>query len=523
MTDPIQAAYDAAEARYKAANPISASAHAVAAASLPGGNTRSVLHWSPYPLCIAHASGYTVRDVDGHEYVDLLGEYSAGIYGHSHPVLLSALTETATKGLGYGGPHQAEARLAGLIKERFESIERIRFTNSGTEANLLAIAAAKAFTGRNRGKVLVFEGGYHGGLLVFPYGCRDVWMKGVGEEERGETKGKFEALRALNAPHDFLVATYNDINSVDAVIASPSATHNGQGQGDDGTAAILLEPMLGSGGGVCATPSFLAHLRRRADEIGALLIFDEVMTSRMHSGGGLQNCPQIQGETKMKVKPDITTLGKYIGGGMSFGAFGGREDVMAVFDPRKEGSLPHAGTFNNNVFTMNVGAKGLEEVFTREKARELHGFGEEVRTRLNYLGERYGHNSDTGDGKVEGEGGKGRRKLRALGCGSILSIHFTATEPKDISNPADWNKDEDTRLLDLFHLEMLNEGFYLARRGYIALNIMLLVEEGRREMDRFADAVERFLGKFGRLLRLSKGEGKVGNKGDEMDGISWTE
>ncbi|TGJ84500.1 hypothetical protein E0Z10_g4271 [Xylaria hypoxylon] len=467
MTDRIQTAYSEAEARYVAANSASRAAHETATASLPGGNTRSVLHWEPYPLYIISAEGYTLRDADGHTYVDLLGEYSAGIYGHSHPVLLAAITETAQRGLSYGGPHAAEARLAMLIKDRFRSIERVRFTNSGTEANLMALAAAKAFTGRYRGKIIVFDGAYHGGVLLFPLGCKDIW----GAKEEAERASKYKVLRALNAPHDFLVATYNDIASVDALIESvPGCLDN--------IAAILLEPMLGSGGGVCATPEFLSHLRHRADELGALLIFDEVMTSRMYAGGGIQS--------ELDVRPDLTTLGKYIGGGMSFGAFGGREDVMALFDPRAPGALPHAGTFNNNVLTMNVGATGLERVFTPEKARELHDLGDEVRDRINGLG--------------DDAPGPGKKRLRVLGCGSILVFHFTGTSIENIASPADWKADEDPRLLDLFHLEMLHEGFYLARRGYVALNLALLEQDGRGELDRFVNAVQRFVVKFRDLV-----------------------
>ncbi|KAI1426831.1 class III aminotransferase [Xylaria sp. FL1777] len=476
--DNIQAAYAEAEVRYKAANPASRTAHETATASLPGGNTRSVLHWEPYPLCISSAEGYTLHDVDGHAYVDLLGEYSVGLYGHSHPVLLAAIAETVQRGLSYGGPHAAEARLAALIKQRFQSIERIRFTNSGTEANLMAVAAAKAYTGRHRGKVIVFEGAYHGGVFVFPVGCRHVW--GVGDDKTRK-ESKYDVLRALNAPHDFLVATYNDAASVDALLASVSES-NGDG---DGVAAILLEPMLGSGGGVCATPAFLSHLRRRADELGALLIFDEVMTSRMYGGSGIQSELKLELE---HVRPDLTTLGKYIGGGMSFGAFGGRRDVMALFDPRRgPAALPHAGTFNNNVLTMNVGAAGLEGVFTPDKARELHALGDEVRGRINGFA----------DG---GDAGRRRRTLRVLGCGSILVFHFTRTALEDIASPADWVGDEDPRLLDLFHLEMLNEGFYLARRGYVALSIALLGEDGRRQLERFVEAVRSFVGKFRVLI-----------------------
>ncbi|KAI1813395.1 class III aminotransferase [Poronia punctata] len=493
MTDSIGTAYEAAEARYKTSNPRSGAAHRAATASLPGGNTRSVLHWSPYPLCIASASGYRLRDADGHDYVDLLGEYSAGIYGHSHPVLLSAVTEALAGGIGYGGPHVAERRLAELIRERFESVRLVRFTNSGTEANLLAIAAAKRFTGRWNGKVVVFEGAYHGGVLVFPFGCGDVWNK-KDEEGGGEGEGrkKYEGLRALNVPHDFVVARYNDVDSVDAALASSSSSSSDGG----GIAAILLEPMLGSGGGICATDEFLRHLRRRADETGALLILDEVMTSRSYSGGGIQS--EMKG-VGVGVRPDLTTLGKYMGGGMSFGAFGGREDVMGVFDPRDAAALPHAGTFNNNVLTMNAGIAGLERVFTTDKARALHVLGDEVRERINKLGDDDDGNDMNGDAKQK-QKKKKKKKLRVMGCGSILVFHFTAKRPEEILSPADWKGDEDPRLLDLFHLEMLSEGFYLARRGYAALSLLFLEEDGRREIERFVGAVEGFLERFGSLL-----------------------
>ncbi|KAI1119410.1 class III aminotransferase [Nemania sp. NC0429] len=495
-TDRIESAYAEAERRYVATNPASREAHETAAASLPGGNTRSVLHWGPYPLCISSAEGYTLRDADGHAYVDLLGEYSAGLYGHSHPALLAAMAETARRGLSYGGPHAAEARLAALVLERFRgSVERVRFTNSGTEANLMALAAAKAFTGRHRGRVVVFEGAYHGGVLVFPFGCAGVFNNnnnnnnnnapGRAATETGtDTRGPYEALRALNAPHDFLVAPYNDVASFEALIAPNEA--DGVGGAGDGISAILIEPMLGSGGGVRATPDFLSHLRRRADELGALLIFDEVMTSRMHDGGGIQGA--------LGLRPDLTTLGKYVGGGMSFGAFGGRADVMALFDPRMPGALPHAGTFNNNVLTMNVGAAGLEGVFTAETARALHALGDEVRERINELSVAAGDDNDDDDDKAA------KRGLRVLGCGSILVFHFTRARARDIVSPADFKRDEIPRLLDLFHLEMLREGFYLARRGYVALSIPLLEPEGRRDLDRFVDAVGRFVGRFREVI-----------------------
>ncbi|GAP87264.2 putative glutamate-1-semialdehyde -aminomutase [Rosellinia necatrix] len=220
------------------------------------------------------------------------------------------------------------------------------------------------------------------------------------------------------------------------------------------------------------------------------------MTSRLFAGGGVQGEPGAcgGGGGGAPLRPDLTTLGKYVGGGMPCGAFGGRADVMALFDPRHggPGSLPHAGTFNNNVLTMNVGAAGLEAVFTPDAARALHRLGDDVRDRINALALA----SDTGTGTGTG----GKRGVRVLGCGSLLVFHFTRTPLARIASPADWAADEDPRLLDLLHLEMLRAGFYLARRGYAALCLPLLAPEGRAALDRFVDAVGAFLVRFRELI-----------------------
>ena len=275
---------------------------------------------------MVRGDGARLWDADGHEYVDFLSEFTAGLFGHSHPAIRRALDAALDGGWNMGAHGPAEARFAQAICDRFPSIDLVRFTNSGTEANLMAVAAACAITGR--GKVMVFKGGYHGGLFYF----------------RG--KGS-----AVNAPYDFLVAPYNDISGTRALVA-PHA---------EDLAAILIEPMLGGSGCIPATSEFLADLRRLATDAGAILIFDEVMTSRL-APGGLQ---QTHG-----ILPDMTTLGKYVGGGMSFGAFGGKAELMQWFDPRRKDGFQHAGTFNNNVLTMNAGYVGLTEIYTPE--RRLH-------------------------------------------------------------------------------------------------------------------------------------------------------
>jgi glutamate-1-semialdehyde 2,1-aminomutase len=409
-----------ARARFVAANPASRAAHEAAARHLPGGNTRTTLFYTPFPLTMARAEGARLTDLDGHTYVDLLGDYTAGLYGHDNPVIRAAVEHALDRGWNHGAHGTDEARLAAVLCGRFPSLELVRFTNSGTEANLLALATATAHTGR--GTILVFTGAYHGSVLSF-------------------ADGGFP----LNVPHRFVVAEYNDMAETAAVIDWHAA----------GLAAILVEPMLGSGGCLPADPAFLAYLRARADETGALLIFDEVMTSRM-SGGGMQEL--------LGITPDLTTLGKYTGGGMTFGAFGGRADVMAMYDPRRPGSVAHAGTFNNNVLSMAAGYAGLTELFPPSAARELFERGERLRGDLNAIAEG--------------------RPMRWTGMGSMLTVHFG---PDPVVSPRDMRPAPELR--ELFHLEMLARGFHLARRGMIALSLEITDEDCAA----FCDAVRDFL------------------------------
>jgi glutamate-1-semialdehyde 2,1-aminomutase len=221
----------------------------------------------------------------------------------------------------------------------------------------------------------------------------------------------------------------------------------------DRLAAVLLEPMLGSGGCIPARPDFLAAIRKAATEAGAVLIFDEVMTSRM-SGGGLQE--------RLGIFPDVTTFGKYMAGGMSFGAFGGRADIMGLFD----GRLAHAGTFNNNVLSMAAGNVALGEIFTAEAAEALFRRGEAMRERLNGILARAG------------------TVMHFSGIGSMATVQF---RPGPIERPAPPTSDEEA-LRELFFFDMLASGIYLARRGMIALSLPV----GEPELDRLAAAIADF-------------------------------
>ncbi|MFC3126198.1 aspartate aminotransferase family protein [Pseudoroseomonas globiformis] len=421
-----------ARALYVAGRPKSAALHEKASEVMPGGNTRSVLAYSPFPTAMARGEDCRLWDIDGREYLDLCGEYTAGLFGHSEPLIHDVLHSTLKRGTNLAAVGEGEEKLARILCGRFPSIERVRFANSGTEANLMALTAARAKTGRNA--IMAVQGGYHGGVLTFPLAGRSM----------------------ATLPLDVVLCRYNDLADARRVAAERAGE----------LAAIIVEPMLGSGGCIPATVAFLQGLRELASECGAVLIFDEVMTSRM-SGGGMQ--------ARLGITPDMTTLGKYIGGGMSFGAFGGKADIMSLFD----GKLPHAGTFNNNVLSMAAGSTAMGEIFTPERAEALYRSGEALRHRLNGLAEQ----ADV--------------PMGFTGIGSMMTVQFQRplpTEPR-LPGPAE------EALRELFFFDMLQAGIYLARRGMVALSLPV----GATELDRFAAAVAEFIEARGTLLKASGG------------------
>ncbi len=424
----LPGAIAAARAAYAAKRPRSAALHEQALEVLGGGNTRTVIAYTPFPAAMTRGEECRLWDLDGHEYLDLCGEYTAGLFGHSEPRIHAVLHDVLRRGINFASVGPGEEKLARLLCGRFTSMERVRFTNSGTEANLMALTAARAFTGRQ--KVMAFRGGYHGGVLTFP----------------------FTGTSLATLPLPFVLADYNDIAGAEAAARQEASD----------LAAIIVEPMQGSGGCIPALPGFLEALRALATETGAVLIFDEVMTSR-HSAGGMQG--------RLGITPDMTTLGKYIAGGMSFGAFGGRADIMAQF----AGRLAHAGTFNNNVLSMNAGVVAMGEIFTPEAAEALYARGEGLRARLNGLTAAAGV------------------PMSFSGIGSMLNVHFRTPVP---DRPYAQTQSEE-QLRELFFFDMLDAGIYLARRGMVALSLPV----GEAELDRFTATVATFIDNRAEHLR----------------------
>lgn len=425
QSQSVQEALQDAHAHYAAANPKSHAQHISATEFMPGGNTRTVLFSDPFPITLVSAQGCHVESADGARYIDYLGEFTAGLFGHSHPDIKQAVLTALDTGWVRGGHIPQETELASAICRRFPSIERVRFANSGTEANLYAIQTARAVTGKS--KVVVFEGGYHGGVFVFS-----------------------GALSPLTAPFDFIVAPYNDWEGTLVLLEAEK----------NDIACVIIEAHQGSGGCIPAKRDFLKHIEDWTHEHDCIFILDEVMTSRL-AGGGLQETHGL--------KPDMTTLGKYIGGGFSFGAFGGRADIMERYNPLRPGYLGHAGTFNNNVFTMFAGATAYGKVFTPEVAAELSANGNRLRERLNVIA------------------AKASFPMQFTGLGSMMNVHMC---PGQINSIRDL-KHANSALRDLFYFDLLEQGIWPARRGMLNLSLPM----GEEEFDRLVDAVAYFVEK----------------------------
>ena len=404
----VDGALTDARARYAAAHPAGRRVHEAALACMPGGNTRTGIFFDPFPVAWARGEGAHLWDEDGHRVTDFLGEATAGIYGHSNPVIRAAIEAQLARGWNLGGHTAVEGRLAALLTARFPSLERVRLCNSGSEANTFAVQTARVVTGRPA--VLGFGGCYHGGFLTFT-----------------------AKTNPLNVPIPTVIAPFNDVDGAAAMIDANA----------ERLAAVIVEPMIGGGGCIPGDPAFLHMLRERTAHHGIVLIFDEVMTSRL-APGGMQE--------RLGITPDLTSLGKYIGGGFSAGAFGGRADLMEGYDPRREVPLQHSGTYNNNVFTMAGGCAGLGEVYTPDAAIALNARGDRLRGRLNAICER----ADV--------------TLQVTGIGSMLSFHFCRGP---VRTPADAARGDERLRALLFH-DMLEQGFYMMpKRCFMALSLPL--------------------------------------------------
>jgi glutamate-1-semialdehyde 2,1-aminomutase len=385
---------------------------------LPGGvdsPVRAFRAVGGQPLFIERGEGPYLYDVDGNRFIDYVLSWGPLITGHAHPVIVQAIQAAVTRGTSYGAPSPLEITLAQKVMEFMPGMKMIRFVNSGTEATMSALRLARAFTGRD--KIIKFEGCYHGhaDLLLVQAGS------GVATLGLPDSPGV-----PRDTVKDTLVARYNDIESVEALFRQ----YPGQ------IAAIIVEPVAGNMGVVPPVDGFLPGLRSICTREGALLIFDEVMTGfRVHPGGA---------QALYKIDPDLTTLGKVIGGGLPVGAYGGRAEIMQLVAPA--GPMYQAGTLSGNPLAMSAGIAALELIGDQKVWDEL-----ELRARQ--LGQGFAAAAE-----------KSGIPIRQHRVGTMFTTFFTEVEPVDWATV----KKADTGRFGKFFRSMLENGVYLASSQFEA-------------------------------------------------------
>jgi glutamate-1-semialdehyde 2,1-aminomutase len=384
---------------------------------LPLGVSYGIRYFEPYPFYTARAKGSKLYDVDGNEYVDFWLGHTSLILGHRPPEVVRAVSRQLHNGTMYGTSHELEIALAEQVARMVPTAEMTRFTNSGTEANMYATRLARAYTGKD--KVGKFEGGWHGGYDALHVGVKPPFDV---PESAGLTNG---------AVQDTIILRFNDLDGVKRRLQN------------ERVASIVIEPVLGAGGGIPAGREFLKGLREFCSDKGILLIFDEVITGFRLAPGGAQ---QYFG-----VKPDVTIFGKILGGGFPVGAFCARREIMERLDShvydRSRHSF-HGGTFTANPITMTAGMATLKILEDGQLIDKLNKLGQRIRDRL---GETFETNGIA---------------VQVTGAGSLFNVHFTKKLVKDavIASEADRN-----RLLD-YHLNLIADGVFVLPTHNAALS-----------------------------------------------------
>jgi glutamate-1-semialdehyde 2,1-aminomutase len=407
------------EERYRSTTPKSAELAARAEAVMPGGDTRTTTYYRPYPLAIARGEGPFLWDVDGNRYIDLLGNYTSLVHGHAYPPICEAIARTVRNGTAWPARSEPQIELAALLCERVASVERVRFCNSGTEAGMLAVQLARRITGRKL--ILMARYGYHGS-----YDDLEVGLSGHDGERT-------------------LLADFGDAAAFERIL---------ERRGGE-IAAVFLEPVMGSAGIVTPPPGFLQDVAEATRRAGALFVLDEVIALRLATGGA---------QSLFGVRPDLTMMGKIIGGGLPVGALGGIEAVMAAFDPRGRSPIFHSGTFNGNPMTCAAGIVSVREL-TAERIATM----ERLAARLK-LG-------------LEGAARQAGLPFSVRQAGSLLNVFFLEQPPAATIGRAD------SRAIRTFHLATLTRGLFIAPRGLIALSTVIGDELMTEICERAAGAI----------------------------------
>ena len=417
--------------QYEKNTPNSHTKHIAASKVMPGGNTRTTQWMDPYPFFVDNAEGMYINDIDNNNYLDFMLNATTLILGHTHPEIVKTLTKQVQEGTVYSVPTEGQSKLADILVERVPSFEKVRFTNSGTEATMMAIMAARSFTKKT--KIAKLEGGYHGthdhvSVSVYPK-KEDLNI----DTHPGIPEYSYQPKSILD---DVIVLPYNNIEKSKELIS----IHK------EDLACVIMEPIISNFGYLPLDIEFIRFIRDITEELGILLIFDEIQSFRVASGGAQES---------FDITPDMTTLGKIIGGGLPVGAFGGKEEIMELFDPTSLNyDIAHAGTFNGNPLTMEAGVTVMENL-TENNFNKMNELGETLRIKLSSV-----------FNEID-------LPVQVTGYGSLFGINFNDNQIRDYRSFIE-NNSEMTKILFSY---LRNKGILLQLKNAGALNILMSEKE----------------------------------------------
>jgi len=420
---------------YMNQTPKSRSEYELAKKYMPGGETRSICFHKPYPLTIKKAHGAYLHDVDGNRYIDFLNNYTAMIHGHAHEYITEKAQAALLKGTAYAATIPEQIEFAELLCNRLPSVENVRFCNSGTEATMFAIRAARTFTKKT--SIIKMDGAYHG--------THDL----AAWKSRHNT-----AVFTRSISQDIYVAPFNDSEAIEEILS----------QNADDIAAILVEPVMGVAGVIPPKEGYLDKLRKLADQYQVLLIFDEVQSLRLDIGGA---------QEMYGVTPDLTCMAKIIGGGFPVGAFGGKKEIMDMFDPSKDSFLAHGGTFNGNKVTMSAGIAAMQ-LLDKEKIKKMNILSTELENNIKEVIKQL------------------NIPVTLTRVGSMMNIHFTEYEPEHYAETLHINKE----LINILHIKLLNRGIFIAPRGLMNLSTVMTQQDIQDTSDVFRDVLQEMVALF---------------------------
>lgn len=426
--------------------PVSQALYERAMKVMPGGNTRTTVYMKPHPFYASHGKGCRLTDAEGVERIDFTNNYNSLIHGHAHPAINAAVREQIERGSAFPMATELEIRLAELLCGRIASFEQVRFCNSGSEAVMMAIKAARAYSGKP--KIAKCEGAYHGS-----YDFAEVSLDPTPESwGNGDPKSVAYAKGTPRSVLDeVVVIPFNKPDRAERILHAHAQT----------LACVVIDLMPNRAGLIPATPEFIAMLQRFRKETGVLIVLDEVITLRLGYGGG---------QAVFGITPDLSAIGKIIGGGYPVGAVGGSADVMAVFDPTREKPLlPHGGTFNANPVTMVAGEAAMQH-FGQDEIDQLGMLGDKARAGITTAFDEAG---------LPGQ---------VTGLGSLLRIH-THNRPLTDYRSSLMSAPEKSQLAAILR-RMRDNGIFVNERGVCSLSTPM----GVAEINIFIDCFRAALG-----------------------------